>query len=107
MLIKDQIDQFRRDGYTVVPGFLSSGEVIAYRKEIEAISVGNTLAKHDKSRLEMEPNQAPDGTLVRRIYEPCTYYPRFRAFSESNKLMDCVEQLLGSNLYFHYSKINM
>jgi ectoine hydroxylase-related dioxygenase (phytanoyl-CoA dioxygenase family) len=107
MLNKDQIHQFRRDGYTVVPGFLSSGEVIAYRKEIEAISVGNTLAKHDKSRLEMEPNQAPDGTLVRRIYEPCTYYPRFRDLSESIKLLGAVEDLLGPNLEFHYSKINM
>ena len=75
--------------------------------DMEAICAGNTLARHDKSRLEMEPDQGPDGALVRRIYEPCTHYPRFRAFSESATLLDCVEQLLGPDLVFHYSKINM
>jgi ectoine hydroxylase-related dioxygenase (phytanoyl-CoA dioxygenase family) len=44
---------------------------------------------------------------VRRIYEPCGNYDRFRALSESNKLLDVVAQLLGPNLTFHYSKINM
>jgi ectoine hydroxylase-related dioxygenase (phytanoyl-CoA dioxygenase family) len=44
---------------------------------------------------------------VRRIYEPCTYYPGFRAVSESAKLLDAVAQLLGPNLTFHYSKVNM
>src|SRR5205814_2410794 len=56
---------------------------------------------------EMEAKQGPDGRTVRRIYEPCTYYPRFRTLSESSDLLDAVEQLLGPNLTFHYSKINM
>jgi hypothetical protein len=36
-----------------------------------------------------------------------TYYPIFRDFAESTDLLDCVEQLLGPNLFFHYSKLNM
>jgi ectoine hydroxylase-related dioxygenase (phytanoyl-CoA dioxygenase family) len=107
MFTREQVDQYHREGYVVYPGLLDAGEVAAFLSEIEAISAGNTLASHDKGRLEMEPNQAPDGTRVRRIYEPCTHYPGFRALSESTKLLDCVEQLLGPNLFFHYSKINM
>jgi phytanoyl-CoA hydroxylase len=57
--------------------------------------------------MEMEPNQDPEGKAVRRIYEPCTYYPWFHTFSESPKTLDVLEQLVGPNLYFHYSKINM
>jgi len=107
MLTTEQIAQYQRDGYTLFPGFLGSGEAEELLSDIESICAGNTLANHDKSRLEMEPNQPPDGASVRRLYEPCTYYPCFRALSESEQLLRCVEQLLGSNLLFHYSKINM
>ncbi len=107
MLRVDQINQYRQQGYCVYPEFLSSAEVAALLADIETISAGVTVANPNSSRLEMEPGQGPEGTLVRRIYEPCTYYARFRALSESEKLLDVVEQLLGPNLTFHYSKINM
>ena len=65
------------------------------------------MAQHNAERMEMEPNQGAEGDRVRRIYEPCTYYPEFRALSECTKLLDSVALLLGENLLFHYSKINM
>lgn len=107
MFTVEQVGQYQREGYTLFPGFLRSTEVAELLSDMAAVCSGNTLAHHDKARLEMEPNQRPDGTLVRRIYEPCTYYPRFRSLSVSERLLDCVEQLLGANLLFHYSKINM
>lgn len=107
MFTDEQVRQYRRDGYVVCPGFLSRQEVDAFLADMEGITAGNTLARHDKTRMEMEPNQPPDGTRVRRIYEPCTHYPRFRAFSESPTLLDAVARLLGPDLVFHYSKINM
>jgi ectoine hydroxylase-related dioxygenase (phytanoyl-CoA dioxygenase family) len=107
MLTKNQITEYRQNGYTVYPNFLSPDEVAALLAETEKITHSNTLAKHDKTRMEMEPDQPPDGTRVRRLYEPCTYYPLFKAFSESEKLLDTVEQLLGPDILFHYSKLNM
>ena len=91
----------------MAPGLLTGEEVGVFLAGIESICAGATVAEHDASRLEMEPQQASDGRRVRRIYEPCTYYPDFRALSECRKLLDSVEQLLGANLLFHYSKINM
>jgi phytanoyl-CoA hydroxylase len=55
----------------------------------------------------MKPCQEPEGTRVRRIYEPCTYYSRFRELSVSGRVLDRVQQLIGPDLVFHYSKINM
>ena len=107
MLTREEVEQFKREGYTVHPGLLSPDEVDTLLQDIERLSWGNTLANHDKDRLEMEPNQPPDGTRVRRIYEPCTHYPLFRALSDSEKLLESVEQLIGPDLTFHYSKINM
>jgi phytanoyl-CoA hydroxylase len=102
-----QMEQYRREGWTSAPGLLSQSEVSEFLRDIEVICRGSTLENHDRARLEMEPRQAPHGALVRRIYEPCTYYSRFRDFSNSEKVLDRVEQLIGHNLVFHYSKINM
>ena len=107
VLNAEQVRQYRELGFCVYSGFFNESEVAALLQEIEAICAGATLANHDATRLEMEPDQAPDGTRVRRIYEPCGQYDQFRALSELNKLLDAVAQLLGPNLTFHYSKINM
>lgn len=107
MLDSQQVNQYRKMGYTVSPGLLSVAKVAKLLKEVESICAGVTRANYDASRMEMEPEQPSEGTLVRRLYEPCTYYPVFRTLSESKNLLDCIEQLLGANLCFHYSKLNM
>jgi phytanoyl-CoA hydroxylase len=107
MLSEAQIGQYRRDGYVVIHGLLREEELAALLAEIERASAGSTLASHDQTKVEMEPDQPPAGTWLRRLYEPCTHYPPFRDLSDSEKLLVCVEQLLGPDLEFHYSKINM
>jgi len=101
------VEEFEKNGFTIQNELISNDEVSEFLADVESICAGNTLAQHDKTRLEMEPNQPPDGTRVRRLYEPCTHYPRFRAFAESTKLLHCIEALLGPNLMLHYSKLNM
>jgi len=107
MLTTPQITQYQEEGYTLLPEFLSSSSVDAILSDIEDLTAASTVAHHDSTRMEMEPNQEPEGRKVRRIYEPCTYYPRFRALSESKELLDVIEQLIGPNLVFHLSKVNM
>lgn len=107
MLTDEQVRAFREDGFTVCENFLSQTEVDALLQEADGAIEGNTLATHDAERMEMEPEQPPDGGAVRRLYEPCTYYPVSRALSEIDKLLDSVQQLFGPNLLFHYSKLNM
>ena len=107
MLTTAQVEHYHAEGYLAVPGFLSAEEIAAFLREMDAVSAGHTLANHDATCMELEPNQPPDGTQVRRLYEPCSHYEVFRAFSESERLLDAVEALLGPDLVFHYSKINM
>ncbi|MYA21880.1 MAG: hypothetical protein F4Z30_03390 [Gemmatimonadetes bacterium] len=103
MLNTAQVEHYHTEGYVAVPGFLSAEEVAAFLREMDAVSAGNTLASHDVTRMEMEPNQPPDGTQVRRLYEPCSHYEVFREFSASEQLLDAVGALLGPDLVFHYS----
>jgi phytanoyl-CoA hydroxylase len=100
-------EEYNEKGYVTYPGLVDPGHLKTLLAEMDRISDGNTLASHDKTRLEMEPNQKPEGRLVRRIYQPCTHYRPFRELAESPQLVDAVESLLGPDLVFHYSKINM
>ena len=107
MLTQEQIDAFERDGFTVCPGFLKGETVQGLLDEAAEVIAGNTRAHHDGERMEMEPDQAAEGTKVRRLYEPCTHYLIFRDYVESQKMLECVESLLGPNIICHYSKLNM
>ncbi len=107
MLTQEQIDAFETDGFTVCPGFLKAERVQGLLDEAAEVISGNTFAHHDGERMEMEPDQPPEGTAVRRLYEPCSYYPQAQALCEMDELLDNVEQLFGPNLLFHYSKLNM
>ncbi|NKB70186.1 MAG: phytanoyl-CoA dioxygenase family protein [Candidatus Latescibacteria bacterium] len=107
MLSQDQIDQYHRDGYTVAPAFLAPDRVDAILAEVEGITRHSSKADHDAERMEMEPDQPDAGNRVRRLYEPCSYYPLFRELSDAPALLDAVAQLLGPDLVYHYSKLNM
>jgi phytanoyl-CoA hydroxylase len=107
MMTELQRNEYLEKGYVSYHGLVDPAQLKILLAEIDRISDGNTLASHDKTRLEMEPHQKPDGLLVRRIYHPCSHYAPFRELSESDKLLDAVESLLGPDLFFHYSKINM
>ena len=107
MLTPAQAAHYHTEGYLVAPDFLSAEQIATFLREMDSVSAGNTLQDHDAARMEMEPNQPPDGTQVRRLYEPCGQYETFREFSDSQKLLDAVEALLGPDLVYHYSKINM
>jgi len=57
MLNKQQIDQYNDEGLTIFPNFLNSAQIQLFIEEIEMITRGNTLVKHDTSKMEMEPDQ--------------------------------------------------
>ena len=106
-LTEDQVGRYNNEGILTVPGFLTPKWIDAFRAEADRITSASTAASFDPARVEMEPNQDPAGKRIRRIYEPCEYYPVFRDYSESPEMLDAVEQLIGANLLLHYSKLNM
>ena len=64
MLNKQQIDQYNDEGFTIFPNFFNSAQIQLFIEEIETITRGNTLVKHDTSKMEMEPDQEKMGNKV-------------------------------------------
>ena len=107
MLSPKQINQYSDNGFTVKRGMISKNDISKLLVEIDRI-IGESTASHfDPDTLEMEPDQDYSGRLVRRIYDPCTKYEPFVNLSENIEVLNCVEQLIGPNLVFNQSKINM
>jgi hypothetical protein len=52
-------------------------------------------------------NQGPEGKSVRRILRALYLLPLVSLLLRISKHIDVLEQLVGPNLYFHYSKINL
>ena len=57
MFTPQQVEDYHRDGFTFIEGFLSPSEVRTLLDNVGSICAGNTLANHDATRMEMEPNQ--------------------------------------------------
>ena len=107
MLSKTQIQEYHTQGFLCVPDFLSPNLIATFLETADEVISSNTANDFDSTRVEMEPDQSPSGTKVRRIYEPCEYYAPFRRYSDSPEALNAVEQLIGHNIYLHYSKLNM
>ena len=107
MFSKKEIDEYFINGFIVKENFIDSSMISKFKKEIDSIIGESSLESHDKTKMEMEPRQKPNGRKVRRIYEPCTHYPLFEEYASSPLVLDHVECLLGKNIVFHYSKLNM
>jgi phytanoyl-CoA hydroxylase len=107
MLTEEQVRQYREQGFCVARGFLNKLAVTGLLNELDEVVAGATVADHDKTKMEMEPGQEPGGTRVRRVYEPCDRYPSYQELAETPDLLDSVQQLIGPDVVFHYSKLNM
>src|SRR6185312_12015530 len=95
---EQHVQDYRRQGFACVPGFVSPDRIAAFRREVDSIASASTASGFDPARLEMEPSQDPAGRMIRRIYEPCEHYAVFREYAESPAILDGVQQLIGDNI---------
>jgi phytanoyl-CoA hydroxylase len=53
---------------------------------------------------ELEPK---DQSVVRRIWSPTKRHPLFERMAADQRLLDIIEQMIGPNILFHYSKLHI
>jgi ectoine hydroxylase-related dioxygenase (phytanoyl-CoA dioxygenase family) len=115
MLSKPQIEQFRRDGYLVVPEAVSASELAAMRGQI-ADWVEESRAHREpfgpptldgRPRFDMGEEHRRDHAALRRVNNPSDIAPAFRQVMENAAVVDMVADLVGPDLKFHHCKINL
>ncbi|MGH3248493.1 MAG: phytanoyl-CoA dioxygenase family protein [Trebonia sp.] len=92
--------QYRDQGYAVVEGLLTPGEVAEMNGAIDEV-----LSATDITEVaEVEPG---DPSVARRIWSPTKRHPAFEKAAANPRLLDKIELLIGPDILFHYSKLHM
>jgi ectoine hydroxylase-related dioxygenase (phytanoyl-CoA dioxygenase family) len=100
ILTDEQVQSYHQQGYLMIERLFDETEIESARQAIEEI-----LDRPDpKSVAEVEPE---DSTVFRRIWSPTKRHKVFEDMTCSNKILDAVESLIGPNILFHYSKLNL
>jgi phytanoyl-CoA hydroxylase len=100
MLNRQQIQSYADHGYLVIEKLFDSEQVSRALAAIDELLDPNNPDKP----YEYEPQ---DGETVRRIWSPTQKHAEFKDLAADPRLLDCIEALIGENVLFHYSKLNM
>lgn len=107
MLTKEQVVQYRRDGYLVVENVLTAVELKRARDAVDEMVEQSRDMTEKNEVFELEPDHSPAQPRLRRIRTPVLHHPAFDAVLRSPRLLDAVEPLIGPNIRYHGSKLNM
>ncbi len=100
MLTEQQSQFYAEHGYLVLDGMFDPARLAQAHGAIgELLDPANT-----EKAFELEPSDA--GT-VRRIWSPTQKHQVFEQMAADPALLDAIEDLIGGNILFQYSKLNM
>lgn len=91
---------YHDNGYVLVKKLFGQDKITKGLIAIDEILLRNDADKNS----EKEPK---DSTVVRRIWSPTQKHETFVELAEDKQLLDVVQSLIGENILFHYSKLNM
>jgi ectoine hydroxylase len=100
-LKNEEAKRFERDGFIVFPDFFSPEEVATFNDALTDLKQDPTL--QDREEYIREPHS----DVLRSIFSQHLFHSEFKALSRDRRILDKVEQILGSQVYIHHSRINI
>lgn len=107
MLTGDQKTQYAEQGFLVVEGVVPEVEVARAREVVEEFVERSRGVIESDSVFDLEPGHTAEDPRVRRLKEPCALHPIFRRLGQCDAVLDCVAALIGPNIRYQTSKLNM
>ncbi len=109
MLSEQQVQQFHNDGFLAVRQVLDGATLAALRSAVERQvqrSAGVTPEQPDPA-FDLAPGHSAQTPRLNRINHPVVQDDAFAQVAASPAVLDIVAQLLGPQVKFHHSKLNM
>lgn len=112
-LTPGQRDQFWKDGFLVVPGALTPGELAALQTEFDGWVAESR--RHDRPwgeisdgrpRFDLEPGHSAERPALRRVNSPTEVSENYDRVMAKSRVPEMVADLIGPNVKFHHAKIN-
>jgi ectoine hydroxylase-related dioxygenase (phytanoyl-CoA dioxygenase family) len=107
MLTQHQIDQFHRDGFVALENVLSAGELAEARQVVDDFVERSRSLVRDDSTFVLETSHSAAAPKLARINQPVKVHPIFDRIMRSSAVLDRVADLIGSDIRYHHSKLNM
>ncbi len=107
MLNKRDVDQYRDEGYVLVPGVLDDPTRTRMHSVLAALIEGSRSVSEHTNIYDLEPGHTREEPRVRRIKTPHLVDAVFREFMRSPKLVAILRALLGESVRLHGSKLNL
>ena len=114
MLTQNQVQQYRAEGWVLVPGAAEASELAVLNAQLDAwidesrTRTGNYGRLPDgKARFDVEPGHMPEAPRLRRIGNPVDISDAYREFLWDGRLPDMAVDLYGPDIRCEYSRINL
>ena len=114
ILTPAQAEDFWRDGYLVAAGAVTAPHLDRLRDQLQGWvdesrgHAGNWGETYDKlPRFDLEDGHAADSPRLRRVNNPVEVSDVFFEATFESPMRDMVADLIGPNVKFHHSKINI
>lgn len=100
-LSDEEAAYFEAHGLIIFPEFFSEAEINQYKDAFES------LKNDEKLKGAEEYITEPDSDELRTIFSQHIFSPVFRELIRDRRILDKVEQILGSKAYIHHSRVNI
>lgn len=110
-LTPEQHERFQQDGYLVIPGFLTADEVSRTRADIARVSEQASANAATVPGFGFEPATEEEAgghgstNVLRKIQGAAFFVPAVREVFTAPKMLDCMQDLMGPEIYYHSSKV--
>jgi ectoine hydroxylase-related dioxygenase (phytanoyl-CoA dioxygenase family) len=107
MIGEAEVRHYREHGYLVIPNLLDAATVAALRERTE-LYLESARGKVESDAVhDLEESHRPEMPRVRRIKDPCNLDGLFYAAARRPEILGVVAKLIGPNIRYHHSKINI
>ena len=107
MLTEADIQQFRRDGYLAVRQAIDPDTLEALRQATDDWVEKSRSVQKSTDVFDLEPDHSPSAPRLRRLNHPVALADTYWQVASSDSVLDVVAALIGPDIKFHHSKLNM
>lgn len=106
-LTDEQIDAYRRDGYVALTSVIDARRISELRAVTERFVDRSRAIGASDGLFDLDPLHSAQTPTLRRIKNPADNDPLYRWVAFESPIPDIVAELLGPDVKFHHSKLNL
>jgi len=107
MNTEQMYQQYQEEGYVLIPGALSAGDVRELQDTTDRITAQARGLTEENGMFDFEAGHTPDAPLVQRLKKPHRIDPMYFALAKHPAIFGLVQRICGENVRLSHSKINM